>query len=170
MRLFGALLIFFASGYAGILMARTFLDRPRNLRAFHVAIQALETEINYTRTSLPEACLHIAIQSKPPISLFFQVFVEKLKCGEGISSKEAWDTALVILIDGGFSKDDIEKIATLGNILGRSDADDQRKHLALLQRQLVVTIDEAEADKEKNARLWNYIGFCIGALVVVLLY
>ncbi len=169
-RFIGACLIILASGAAGILMARSYMERPKNLRFIQTALQALETEIHYSRTSLPEACMRIAKHSKHPINTFFHVFGENLQSGDGLSAKEAWDKALEVLRDAGFIRDDVERISTLGNALGRSDAEDQVKHLVLLQKQLAELIARSEEEKDQNVLLWNCLGFCVGALVVILLF
>lgn len=163
-------MIFVCSGSIGIIMARTYLARPANLQNLYVAIQLLETEISYARTTLPEACQRIASQTKKPISEFFQRFVAHLESENALSALEAWEQSLTVLRDSGFLKTDVETVAQLGNVLGRSDAEDQLKHLSLLQNRLSTSIKQAEQDRDRNVRLWNYLGFCVGILVILLLY
>lgn len=170
MKLFGALLILAASGYAGILVAKTYWQRPRDLKILQVGLQLLETEITYARTALPQALAEIAKQTRPPVAQFFQEVSDNLLNGLGVTGQEAWNQSLVVLQETALTKQDIELVATLGNALGRSDVEDQCKHLHLTQQRLANTITQAEQECDKNARLWSYLGFCVGALVVVLLY
>lgn len=170
MRLLGAMLIILASGAAGMLVAKNFAERPRILRALQSALQMLETEINYGRTTLPEACLRVAESHDATVSLFFTVFAQELTAGTGHSGQEAWRKALQTLADEGLQSGDLDRLQTLGAVIGQSDADDQVKHLRLVHKQLEQALHQAEEEREKNVRLWNYLGFCFGALVVLLLF
>ncbi len=169
LRLVGAATIIIACGMVGIIISRSYLMRPRFLYDLSVALQLLETEIDYSRTNLAEACFNIAQQVKQPVSQFLTYFSEALETNEGISAEEAWNIALVVLVDAGFLQQDVEAIKYLGTVLGRSDAPDQLKHIATLQKRIQLMAQNAETDRDKNVRLWNYLGFCIGALVVLLL-
>lgn len=166
----GALVVFLCCGFAGITVAHGYVQRLRNLKNLVSAFQLLETEIHFAKTSLPSAMDSIAKQVPESVSSFFLRVGENLRTPEGYTAQEAWELALPELASIGLGKDDIQMIATLGNALGRSDAEDQRKHLVILQKQLERAIDQAQSDQEKNVRLWNYLGFCVGALVVILLF
>lgn len=170
LRLLGAFMIIGSSGLIGLIMANTYMTRPLNLYHLQLAIQLLETEINYARSSLPEACSRIAEQIKQPVASFFGEFAANLQSLESPTVIDAWNRALQILKEAGFLKEDLEIMAQLGNVLGQSDADDQIKHLSLLQNRLASAIKQAEQERDKNVRLWNYLGFCVGALVVLLLF
>lgn len=169
-KLIGALLVFFACGYMGMLVAQSFARRPRDLMRFVTALQLLETEIQYARTSLPEAFRKVAHQCKEPVATFFHQAADKLGEGTVLSAQEAWEQAIPSLDHGAFTSEDVQAIKALGSVLGRSDAEDQCKHIKLLQQQLDLNVSQAEDDKKKNVRLWNYLGFCVGALVIILLF
>lgn len=165
----GAGMIIIASGLIGQIMARSYALRPQYLHDLFIALQLLTTEIQYARTSLSEACYSISHQVKAPISPFFAEFAQLLQSQNGIATAEAWNTALKVLQDAGFLKQDYELVAQLGNVLGRSDADDQIKHITILQTRLEQIGEQAEQERTKMVRLWNYLGFCVGALVVLML-
>ncbi|NLY11965.1 MAG: hypothetical protein GX020_09855, partial [Firmicutes bacterium] len=164
-RVFGALLIFCSCGFAGILMSQTYLARSRNLKGFVLALQLLETEINYLRTTLPEALLRVAAQTKLPVAKFFSDVADQLNQNQGISAQEAWQISLTILKENAFAKEDIEAIASFGAALGVSDSEDQLKHITLLRKYLENSIQVADEEKNRNVRLWLYLGFTIGAMV-----
>lgn len=150
-------------------MAKSYRLRPKYLQDFALSLQLLATEIDYARTSLPEACHKISGQTTAPIAQFYAIFSNNLDCQSGFSATEAWTKATTVLSDVGFIKSDIEIIEQLGNVIGRSDAADQLKHIALVQNQLKTSSQQAAEEREKNVRLWNYLGFCVGSLVVLLL-
>lgn len=169
-RIIGALMIIVGCGVAGLIVARTIAQRPKYLQNMSFALQLLETEIEYGRTSLAEAGQQIAAQTNPPVKGFFNIFSQNLHDTQGMSAAEAWEQALDVLLQAGMTKNDVEMIGQLGGILGRSDVQDQLKHINLLQKRLNSASDQAEFDRVRNERLWNYLGFCVGALVVLLLY
>lgn len=168
LRWIGACIIILACGMAGVIMARSYTLRPKYLQDLVTAVQLLATEINYTRTSLPDACLSISNQLTGPVAQFFNVFATQL-LERNLTATEAWSQALQVLVDAGFLKQDVENLSQFGNVLGRSDAEDQLKHIALLQNRLESTSRQAEQERDKMVRLWNYLGFCVGALVVLML-
>ncbi|HOB08071.1 MAG: stage III sporulation protein AB [Limnochordia bacterium] len=169
LRILGAGLVVAACGAGGLIMARSYSVRPQNLQSLAAAVQMLATEIHYARSSLPEACRRIAGQIDNPAAAFFARFAEVLAGGRGLTAAEALDQSLAVLADAGFANQDIELISQLGAVLGRSDAEDQLKHLAILYERLEHSRIKAEQERDKMARLWNYLGFCVGALVVLML-
>lgn len=169
LRLIGAITIIFSCGLAGIIMAKSYVLRPKYLRELSSAFQLLATEINFSRTTLPEACLAIAAQTHEPVSAFFLEFGNSLKANSNDNASVLWNDSLQVLADAGLIKEDIEALKQLGTVLGRSDAEDQLKHIAILQERLELLNKEADLEKDKNFRLWNYLGFCVGILVVLLL-
>lgn len=169
LRLFGALIVIIGCGLGGMVVAKSYALRPQHLRELSNALQLLATEIDYARTSLSEACSKIAGQTKGPAAQFFAQFAAYLEGRSGMSANEAWSKSLQVLADAGFVKQELKTIGHFGSVLGRSDAEDQLKHLALLQTRLEQFGDQAEQEREKMVRLWNYLGFCIGALAVLML-
>lgn len=168
-RSLGAGIVILACGAGGLIMARSYRIRPQNLQSLAAAVQLLATEIHYARSSLPEACSRIAAQIDNPAAAFFARFAELLGGGRGLTTAEAVNQSLPVLAAAGFSCQDIELIRQLGAVLGRSDAEDQLKHLSILQARLEQSRIKAEQEREKMVRLWNYLGFCVGALVVLML-
>lgn len=170
MRLIGAMLILLCSGSFGLLVAQAYVRRPKELKTMISLLQSLETEIHWARNSLPEALTNLSSWYEPPIKTFLEQVVLGLNQADGLSASEAWHHALEALDESALSPDDKEIIGALGPVLGRTDADDQKKHLALLQKQLEKNWHFAEEERGKNVKLWNYLGFCVGALLIVLLY
>lgn len=169
LRLIGACMVIFGCGTAGIVVARSYSLRPRHLQEMRSALQLLATEINYARSSLSEACSKIAGQVEGPIAQFFAQFADSLAQNNDVSASELWNQTLQILGEAGFTNQELEAVGQLGSALGRSDADDQMKHLLLLQTRLEQLGSQAEQERDKMVRLWNYLGFCVGALIVLLL-
>lgn len=61
-------------------------------------------------------------------------------------------------------------ILSLGTVLGRYDAQEQRQALYAARQRLEVQIVRAEEEKVRLGRMWSVLGISAGVLAVVLLY
>ncbi|KUK81824.1 MAG: Putative thioredoxin [Pelotomaculum thermopropionicum] len=61
-------------------------------------------------------------------------------------------------------------LRNLGSSLGISDRDDQIKHLHLAMEQIRAETVAAEEEAARNVKLWSYLGFLGGLLLVLVLY
>src|SRR5690554_4303121 len=107
LRLIGAGIVIIACGTGGMIMARSYSMRPHNLQSLATAVQMLATEIHYARSSLPEACHRIAAQIESPVASFFTQFANLLAGHNGLSAAEAFNQSLQVLVDAGFSQQDV---------------------------------------------------------------
>ncbi|NLJ75224.1 MAG: hypothetical protein GX331_09570 [Firmicutes bacterium] len=170
MRVGGALLIVFSCGFIGLIVAKSYSDRVQNIKALLTFVQMLETEIGYSRTSLPEAFERIARQLQGPVSVFLQTVSHRLEVEPDLAMQDAWLFGVYVLEENGLPIAVLEDLITFGDVLGVSDADDQKKHLNLLRVRLTQASETAEAEHRKNARMWQYLGFCAGTLIALLLF
>lgn len=170
MRLMGALVIFAASGAIGVIIGRLYLRRVKILQDMIVSLQQLQTKIHYTREAMPEALAAAGAQRDSAAAPFFASVSQQINDSNGSSLQSAWENSLSCLGEQGMFNSDMELVAPLGAVLGQSDVDDQARHISLLQDQLNGALDQAQADKEKNVRLWNYLGFSAGAMLVILFW
>lgn len=144
--------------------------RPRELRALQSALQMLETEISYSLTSLPLALEKVARSGDLRVYDIFRITRELLISGEGYTPAEAWDEGLkrafpyLTLTDT-----DLEILSAFGKSLGASDREDQIKHIRLVLEQLSREGVKATEEKERNFKLWTYMGVLTGFVLVLLL-
>jgi stage III sporulation protein AB len=61
-------------------------------------------------------------------------------------------------------------LRSLGSSLGISDRADQIKHLTLAMEQIKLENIKAEDEAARNVKLWNYLGFLGGLVIVMILY
>lgn len=170
-KLIGAALLVAAGGAAGMLVARDYARRPVELRSVISAVQMLETEILYAATPLGEALERVAESSDLPVAVLFRDASRELKSGAGITAGEAWTRAMdVFFRRSSLTARDVSILKNLGRALGRSDRQDQEKHLKLACEQLKREMAGAEDAAVKNTRMWNYLGFCGALAAVIILY
>ncbi|MCF8009742.1 MAG: stage III sporulation protein AB [Clostridiales bacterium] len=169
-KLIGALMIVSCTGIMGMIKAREYAMRPRELRSMQSALQMLETEIIYGATPLPEALEYVAERCEKNISRLFRQVEQELIVSHGCTVKEAWDRALYLYAPPFFQKGDTSILSQLGNCLGMSDREDQSKHLHLAMEQLKLETTSAKEKAKSQVKLWNYMGFLAGLMIVTILY
>jgi stage III sporulation protein AB len=171
LKLVGAIMVVVAAGLCGLKIAAGYAGRPKELRSLQAALQVLETEISYNASCLPEAFLEVGQRSRTTTALLFNTAAEELSGGKGLAAGEAWQKALEGYYQGTPLKpSDLAILRRLGNSLGRSDRADQIKHIKLTMEQLSNETTEADAEARRNVKLWSYLGFLGGLVVVLVLY
>jgi len=155
----------------GFIMAGYYQHRPKTLRNFQTAFSMLETEINYGQTPLPEALERVGNRCDPIISSFLKRVRELLLSLEGYTASEAWEISLNELRSQmPLNDSDFEILISFGKYLGSSDKEDQVRNLKMAMSQLKQQENLAVEEKNKNEKLWKYLGVLTGLTLVLLLY
>ena len=168
MLIIGSLGLIAACGGLGLWFADRARRRPLELRACLMALSLLDTEIYWGATPLPEACAGIAERSEAPWRGFFEEIRERIEAGEG--AWQAWKATVARQHKNFCLKpEDWLVVLDVGKGLGRSDRDEQHKHLMVIQKQLGLIREQAALWAEKQAKMWSYLGFLVGFAVVIIL-
>lgn len=169
-KLIGVILIIAGLGIVGLVIARNYSLRPVQLRYMHHGLQMLETEILYGLTPLPIALRRVGKGVPYPIGQFFDITASLLVKGEGTTAGEAWAMGLNILgEESALLPEDLDVLLLFGQSLGGSDREEQEKNLRLVKEQLSTLELKAEELKGKNKKLWQYLGFSMGAVIALIL-
>lgn len=165
----GAGLIIFSTGAMGLTLARSYSLQVQNLRQLISFFQLLESEIQFAKTTLPNVIAVQAVQLPGDIGRFLQFIDKGLAAGTGERFSAIWEDGLKILGAGGLPAEVLEDLQRVGEVLGMSDTAEQSKHLKVLQHRLQHALQAAEEERDKQARLWQYLGFSAGLLIILLL-
>ncbi|MFO7245553.1 MAG: stage III sporulation protein AB [Thermaerobacter sp.] len=170
LRLAGAVLLVGAGWALGAAAAQRHRRRPQELAALRTAVQVLLTEIDVGLTPLPEALARAGAAVGYPVAALFDAARGALAGGRGITGAEAWrralDEAAPLLA---LNAEDWDILAGLGACLGRSDRQDQRRHLQLAAARLDAAERRARQGWEDRSRVAVYLGTLGGALLAVAL-
>ncbi|MCG0274974.1 MAG: stage III sporulation protein AB [Thermosediminibacteraceae bacterium] len=170
-KILGSILVIFSSTMIGFTIAGFYKQRPRALRNFQIALSMLETEIDYGQSPLPEALNNVSKRCESSISMFLKRVRQLLLSLEGYTAGEAWEIALKeFKAQFPLNESDFEILAAFGKYLGSSDKDDQIRNLKLTLSQLKQQETLAIEERQKNEKLWKYLGVLSGLTVVLLLY
>jgi len=170
-KLIGALLVLVSASMVGWQISRSYAKRPVQLRALLVALQMLETEIVYGLTPLQRAFVKVGQRVQKEIGNIFLSAAELLEQGGALSAEESLQKA--ILRHGAqtaLRKQERDVLASLSQVLGSSDREDQQKHLRLAVTHLRGLEEEARAEQNKYEKMYKSLGFLGGLLVVILMF
>ena len=96
---------------------------------------------------------------------------KNLSSREGLTTDEVWEKALKDFYNSSYITEiDNEILMAFGKYLGSTDKKDQIKNIRLtltnLRQQEILSIEE----KQKNEKLWKYLGVLSGLMIFLLLY
>ncbi len=166
----GALCVVTATFLWGEFKARSLTLRLHQLQQFQQALHILSAEISYTVTPLPMAFSNISKGIKGTVGeIFSRAGILMQKHGD-ISAREAWQQALDDLFaESYFSEEDRRILEQLGNSLGMADREGQLKQIKLVSGLLKSALNEALERRNRNERMWRYLGL-VGGLVLVIVF
>ena len=164
-RFIGALMIIAAATFTGAYMNSRLHKRVKYLDSFSAALEYLKAHICFSDFEMEKA-----LMLTDGISDTGGVFRETAESMKADGLKKAWKRAVYINADKMCLKpSDADALASLGERLGLTDAEDQKKNIENVLVSLAVCRAEAKAEYEKNGRLYRSCGVLCGALAVLLL-
>lgn len=168
LRLIGSLVIIFGSGAFGLLMAQRYTLRPKHIRMVHQVLSALETEISYGQTPLPQALQSAAKGVTEPVAGFVTLVSEQIILGTPAGTAweqccRQWEEKLCL------NNDDWLILHNVGIGLGTTDRVEEKKKLNLACARLESAEREAAVQGQKLAKIWGYLGFMAGIAITLLI-
>ncbi|HOB81523.1 MAG TPA: stage III sporulation protein AB [Peptococcaceae bacterium] len=169
-KLLGAILILLGCSYWGWKISSLYRKRTELFRFLQNGLTMLEAEINYTATPLPLALERVGRKSNRLCQALFLQAAHILQAQKTVSAGEAWQTGIAALAaEVPLSKEESEILQLFGYSLGGSDKEEQLKNIALTKKQLFIVQKKAEEEQGKKQKLCQYLSFCLGAVLVLLL-
>ena len=164
-RFIGAGMIIAASAAAGAYMNARLQKRVKYLDGFAAALEYLKTHICFSDFEMEKA-LRLTNDVCDTCGVF-RAAAENMRA-DGI--KNAWRKAICDNADKMCLKPaDITALSSLGERLGLTDSEDQKKNIENVLVSLSVCRAGAKADYEKNGRLYRSCSVLCGALAALLL-
>lgn len=169
-KILGCAFILIGCSLIGYIYGEILKNRVIQLRQIEQALYQIENEIVYTRTSLPDVFDHIGEKCSKPINdIFFQTS-NLLKKNEVDSVYEALKKTFKINEEiVSLKKDDINILLDMSKTLGISDIEGQKSILSLTINNLKKQIVDAELLMKKNIKMYRYLGFSFGAILVIMI-
>jgi len=169
-KIIGCVVIVLASTLAGFIYSERLKYRVIQLNEIQRAMYQLQNEITYVHALLPDAFKSIAEKSKEPIKELFNKTSELLSNNEYENVYEAMKASVNLTKDKLYlNSDDINVILDLSKTLGESDIQGQNSMFSLTTSNLKKQIKISEEFMNKNIKMYRYLGFSFGAVIVIVL-
>lgn len=170
LKLIGSLIVILTTSVIGFSYAKVYVERVKQLRDIQYSLNMLESEIIYTATPLIEALSSVADKSNENIRMLYLKMTELLKEKKIGSVYEAFNEAYkLVKSDLYFEKEEIDIIASFMQSLGTSDIEGQKKNFNITIKKLEGFEKKADEIRNKNEKLYRYLGVCSGVLIVIIL-
>jgi stage III sporulation protein AB len=169
-KVIGCTVILGASTMAGYIYSERLKYRVTALNEIQRAIHQLQNEITYVHALLPDAFKSVASKSREPIKELFNKTSELLSDNEYENVYEAMNSAVNLIKSKlNLTLDDINVILDLSKTLGESDIEGQNNMFSLTIENLKKQIKISEEFMKKNIKMYRYLGFSFGAVLVIAL-
>lgn len=158
-------IILFGTSYIGILMAKKYSSRVKDLKEMRKALNFFEDKIKFTYEPIPDVFEEISSKVNENIGEIFKSSANLMQNeSAGVSWEKAVDNA-----NTNFSKEDNEVIKGLAKMLGKTDIDGQVSEIRLTNKFIDVQIKDAENEKNRNEKLYKTLGVTVGLAIVIVL-
>ena len=158
--------IFILCSIIGRVIAGRFKSRLEELKELKNALNIFKTKIKFTYSTIPEIFEEIGKNSSKNIGKIFTTAKEKMKSK---TAGEAWKEAIETT-NCNLNEDDKKTLQILSKMLGEADLDGQVGQIDVTLNFLEKQIQNAEEEKNKNAKLYGKLGTIVGLAIVIMLF
>ena len=171
LRLIGTLLVVVGSVGLGWYFSMRESFRQRDLINFKKALLMLASEIEYKRTTLPEACTNITKRTDGEVSNVFTRFGKLLSENNGETAYQLWVQALKpCQTETHLQPEDFIVLEDFGKTLGYLDKQMQKNAINIAVSYIDEKVTILGTSSEKNKRMYRSLGLCGGMMLSVVLW
>lgn len=169
LKILGSLIIILSFTYIGFSYGDDLKVRLTQLQEFQKGLYLLKNQIIYTYTSLPEAFEYISIKSQGEVKNIFKNISELLYDNKVKDVHDAFKITIEKHKNLKLKREDIDILFNLSKSLGKSDLEGQKSILLFTIDNLQKQVEDAEKVMKKNTKMYRYLGFSIGCMLVIML-
>ena len=158
-------LVFVCSFFIGLLIAKKYANRVKELKEMKNALTMCKTKMKFTYASIPEIFEEISTKIDGEVGMIFKLSANKMK---DQSAGEAWNES-IDLVYSSMKEEDKTVLKNLGKMLGKTDLEGQISEIELVNHFLDTQIEMAESEKRKNEKMYKTLGGIIGLTLVIIL-
>lgn len=151
------------SSYLGILKAKTYENRVKELNKFQNALLMFKSKIEFTYEPIKIIFEEISkVIYKNEANIFL------LTSREEKSITSSWSDS-INYYKNDFNNEDKEIIKMFGKLLGKTDIKGQVNEIELTMKLIEKQIEKAEYEKNKNSKLYKTMGVVLGMGICIIL-
>lgn len=166
-RITGACLIFFGCAFVGIFSSSALTVRARVLNSLLQSFDIMKAEICGKLTPIEEVMQYLSKVTSAPLCYFYKNCFEEMSNKKDIPFRIIWKRELVRSDKLRLKKYELEKIAELGNVLGRYGAEEQKVAIGHMSRCVETMIVSAEKELGQFGKLYLKLGMICGISLVI---
>lgn len=168
-KVIGSILVIVSTSLLGYFCGELFKKRTRELKELERAIGILKNEIVYAYTPLPYALEKIGLRLIEPIKSLFLNISKNLQENTSEGVYEAFNSNINLYKKSlNLNEEDINILLNLSKSLGEWDIESQKNIFHATEEELKKQIQESEILIRKNLKMYRYLGFSIGAIIVIM--
>lgn len=168
MNILGSILLFVGCLSVGQAKIKKMDARVSAIRSVIHALELMERELKFRMPPMGEMIRSTAQRCKAPASEFLFACGKMLAEERGESLREIWCRAARETLRD-LTQSDLESVLVLGSVLGRYDADGQRKMIETALEQLSQALSDAQSERKNHGKVYGVLGATAGAFLVILL-
>lgn len=160
------ILIFSLSSAIGIMIAKVYENRVKELKEFKNVLNIMKTKMKFTYEPLEEIFKEISSNNSTKIEEIFGKMSNQILYGQ---VKDIWEDCIQEA-DISINQEDKDVLKKLGKLLGQTDIEGQVSEIDVTQSFLDVQIEKAEEEKKKNQKMYKTLGIVVGLVFVIILF
>ena len=160
------ILIFFLSSAIGIMIAKVYENRVKELKEFKNVLNIMKTKMKFTYEPLEEIFKEISSNNSTKREEIFGKMSNQILYGQ---VKDIWEDCIQEA-DISINQEDKDVLKKLGKLLGQTDVEGQVSEIDVTQSFLDVQIEKAEEEKKKNKKMYKTLGIVVGLVFVIILF
>jgi len=153
-----------SSSYIGLLLAKKYQNRVRELKKIKTSLAVFATKIRLTYEPIPQIFEEIGNKGNDTVSNIFKRASQNMK---ELPAGQAWIEALETE-NTNLKKEDIEILKGLSNLLGKVDLEGQIVEIELVDNFLNQQIEKAEEESKKSEKMYKALGITAGLAMVII--
>lgn len=166
-KIIGAILLVGGATVLGISASAGITTRARVLAGFSRALNIMNSEIGERLTPLNELMQRLSKATITPLDVFFTQCADEMEKKPDIPFGLIWTKQLSRAEYLKLKPQEAEALYSLGNILGRYGADEQRAAISHTARCIESMSVAAERDRVRLGKLYAKLGVICGIAVVI---
>ncbi|MEN6566844.1 MAG: hypothetical protein ABFC57_11130 [Veillonellales bacterium] len=169
LKLLGSCLVLAVGTTIGFQLAKRCIERPRQIRQIATCLVSLKSYISYAYLPLAEALQKCTTGTQGVIADFFQALAAQLEQNGWLTPREAMQQIMKEYTEKlAVGPAEIEILLVMGSNLGSMNREEQVKYLDMIEEQLLKIEQQAIEIRNRNTKMYRYLGIC-GSLAVIIL-
>ena len=167
-KIIGFIIIVISSSKIGFDLAKKYLNRSRELKAFMYVLERLKSEIGFSNCIITDALVNSSNVKNETVKNMVGNLCQMVK-NDNISLADAFNTYVKNDNSNSFSKSDVDEIYRFFSGVGSGDKEDEIENINNCIENIRMNLRNAVEDEGRYVKLYRTSGVLAGFLIAVIL-